>query len=132
LDVIANILLKNSTFIRSLNMHLYRSNINLKIDIPYSLLLPYRWYLTHDIKYIFDRFNNYHNRLKFTIEYENNHCLSFFDLLIKEEKRKLSLISFTRIPFRIVAYLSSRIIPQNRYNKYSCRSCSLFITSYVL
>jgi len=33
--------LKSSTFIRSLNMHLYRSNINLKIDIPYSLPLPY-------------------------------------------------------------------------------------------
>jgi len=39
LDVIANILLKISTFIRNLNMHLYRSNINLKIDIPYSLPL---------------------------------------------------------------------------------------------
>jgi len=34
-------LLKSSTFIKSLDMHLYRSNINLKIDIPYSLPLPY-------------------------------------------------------------------------------------------
>jgi len=41
LDVIVNMLLKSSMFIRSLNMHLYRSNINLKIDIPYSLPLPY-------------------------------------------------------------------------------------------
>jgi len=41
LDVIANMLLKSSTFVRSLQMHLYRSNINLKIDIPYSLPLPY-------------------------------------------------------------------------------------------
>jgi len=41
LGVIVNILLKSSTFIRSLNMHLYRSNINSKIDIPYSLPLPY-------------------------------------------------------------------------------------------
>jgi len=41
LDVIANMLFKSSTFIRSLNMHLYRNNINLKIDIPYSLPLPY-------------------------------------------------------------------------------------------
>jgi len=41
LDVIANMLLKSSTFIRSLQMHLYRSNINLKIDMPYSLPLPY-------------------------------------------------------------------------------------------
>jgi len=39
LDVTANMLLKSSAFIRSLNMHLYRSNINLKIDIPYSLPL---------------------------------------------------------------------------------------------
>jgi len=44
LDVIANILLKSSTFIRSLNMYLCRSNINLKIDIPYSLPLPYILY----------------------------------------------------------------------------------------
>jgi len=41
LDVIANMLLKSSTFIRSLNMYLYYSNINLKIDIPYSLPLSY-------------------------------------------------------------------------------------------
>jgi len=34
-------LLKSSTFIRSLQMDLYRSNINLKIDIPYSLPLLY-------------------------------------------------------------------------------------------
>jgi len=40
LDV-ANMLLKSSAFIRSLNMHLYQSNINLKIDIPCSLPLPY-------------------------------------------------------------------------------------------
>jgi len=41
LDVIANMLRESSTFIRSLHMHLYRSNINLKIDILYSLPLPY-------------------------------------------------------------------------------------------
>jgi len=40
LDVVGNMLLKSSTFIRSLKMHLYQSNINLKIDIPYSLPLP--------------------------------------------------------------------------------------------
>jgi len=34
-------LLKSSAFIRSLNMHLYQSNINLKNDVPYSLPLPY-------------------------------------------------------------------------------------------
>jgi len=33
LDVIANMLLKSSTKFRSLNMHLYQSNFNLKIDI---------------------------------------------------------------------------------------------------
>jgi len=30
-------------FIRSLNMHLYQSNINLKIDIPYSLYPIYTY-----------------------------------------------------------------------------------------
>jgi len=34
----------------------------------------------NDIKHIFNKFNNYHDRLKFTIEYEKNHCLSFLDL----------------------------------------------------
>jgi len=36
------LLLKSFTFIRSLHIHLYRNNINLKIDIPYSLPLPYK------------------------------------------------------------------------------------------
>jgi len=40
LHVIANMLFKNSAF-RNLNVHLYWSNINLKIDIPYLLPLPY-------------------------------------------------------------------------------------------
>jgi len=39
-----------------------------------------------DINDIFETFNNYHNRLKFTIEYESNHCLSFLDLLKVEKK----------------------------------------------
>jgi len=52
LDVIANMLLKNSAFIRSLNMHLYQSNINLKIDIPYSLSLPYLFKLSFFSSYL--------------------------------------------------------------------------------
>jgi len=44
LDVITNMLLKSSAFIGSLNMHLYQSNINLKINIPYSLPLFYKLY----------------------------------------------------------------------------------------
>jgi len=44
LDVIVNMLFKSFAF-RSLNMHLYRSNNNLKIDVPYSLPLPYTAYL---------------------------------------------------------------------------------------
>jgi len=46
LDVIANILLKSSAFIRNLNMHLYQSNINLKIDISYSLPLYNKYILS--------------------------------------------------------------------------------------
>jgi len=34
-------LLKRSAFIKSLSMHLYQSNINLKIDIPYLLYPNY-------------------------------------------------------------------------------------------
>jgi len=43
----------------------------------------------NDINYIFNKFNNYHNRLKFTIEYEKNRCLSFLDLSIKTEEMKI-------------------------------------------
>jgi len=42
-----------------------------------------------DISDIFETFNNYYNRLKFTIEYESNHCLSFLDLLLKVEKKEI-------------------------------------------
>jgi len=42
-----------------------------------------------DINDIFKKFNDYHNRLKFTIEYESNHCLSFLDLLLKVEKKEI-------------------------------------------
>jgi len=92
---------------QDLEVHIFNS---LNSSLPIYLSLDDILLATHenDIKYIFDKFNNYHNRLKFTIEYENNHCLSFLDQL-KQKKRKLSLIDFTRIPFRAVTYLSSRI-----------------------
>jgi len=41
LDVTANM---SSAFIRNLNIHLYQSNIKLKNDIPYSLVLRYKVY----------------------------------------------------------------------------------------
>jgi len=49
LDVIANMLLKSSAFIRSLNVLLYQNNINLKIDIPYLLPLPYLFDLSYKL-----------------------------------------------------------------------------------
>jgi len=34
-----------------------------------------------------DKFNNYHNKLKFTIEYERNHC-NFSDLSLTIKKKR--------------------------------------------
>jgi len=44
-----------------------------------------------DINDIFETFNNYHNRLKFTIEYESNH-LSFLNFLFKVQEKKEIII----------------------------------------
>jgi len=46
-----------------------------------------------DINDIFETFNNYYNRLKFTIEYEINH-LSFLDLLLKVQEKKEIIIDW--------------------------------------
>jgi len=40
-----------------------------------------------------DKFNNYHNKLKFTIEYERNHC-SFLDLSLTVKKKKEIIIEW--------------------------------------
>jgi len=94
---------------QDLEVHILNSlNLNLPIYYRYVddiLLAAHK----NDINHIFNKFNNYHNRLKFTIEYEKNYCLSFLDLSIKREKKKLSLIGFIGTPFRTVTYLSSRI-----------------------
>ena len=43
---------------------------------------------------ILNLFNDQHDRLKFTIEYEENHCLNFFDLsiIVRERTRARALI----------------------------------------
>jgi len=50
------------------------------------------------IDLIFKTFNNYHNRLKFTLERENNRFLSFLDLILSLIIQFI-LIGFTRRHF---------------------------------
>jgi len=119
---------------QDLEVHIWNSlNSSLSIYYRYvdDILLGAH---ENDIKYIFNKFNNYHNRLKFTIEYEKNHCLSFLDLSIKTEKKKIIIDWFHKNLFGPlpIFLLESPDVPQNRHNKYSCRSGNLFITPYVL
>jgi len=63
-----------------------------------------------DINDIFEMFNNYHNRLKFTIEYESNYCLSFLDLLLKVgEKNEIIIDWFHKNTFsgRYLSFFSN-------------------------
>jgi len=48
---------------------------------------------------IYHIFNNYHDRLKFTIEYENNHCLNFLDLSLSVIDNKIYIDWFYKKTF---------------------------------
>jgi len=39
------------------------------------------------VSQILDMFNNYHDRLKFTIKYEDNHCLNLLIIKIGRSKK---------------------------------------------
>jgi len=80
----------------------------LKLDLPLYirymddivLTIP-----TDKIDTIFNMFNSYHSRLQFTVEYEFNHCLSFFDLSLKRMDDKLIIDWFHKETF-LGKYLS--------------------------
>jgi len=85
-------------------------------SLNYSLPIYYRYVddillaaQENDIQHIFNKFNNYHDRLKFTIEYEVNHCLSFLDLLIKTEKKRIVIDWFHKDTFsgRYLSFFSN-------------------------
>ena len=60
---------------------------------------------------ILNSFNEQHDRLKFTIEYEEDHCLNFLDLsVINKDTIILNWIYIKRCS-RIGIYLSIRIMP---------------------
>jgi len=54
-------------------------------------------------------FNNYHDHLKFTIEYENNHCLNFLDLSLSIIDNKIYINWFHKKIFsgRYFSFYSS-------------------------
>jgi len=74
--IIADIVMQDleTNVLNSINIHLpfYYRYVD---DIVFA---------TQDTKvnYILETFNNYHQRIKFTVEKENNRCLSFLDLLL--------------------------------------------------
>jgi len=58
---------------------------------------------------ILDTFNSFHNRLQFTMEFENDRELSFLDLTIKVVNNKIHLDWFHKNTFsgRVLSYLSN-------------------------
>jgi len=64
---------------------------------------------TDKINMIFSKFNDYHDRLKFIIEYESNHCLNFLDLSLRRTKDELIIDWFHKETFsgRYLSFYSS-------------------------
>jgi len=64
---------------------------------------------TDKIDIILSKFNDYHDRLKFTIEYESNHCLSFLDLSLIRVNDELIIDWFHKETFsgRYLSFYSS-------------------------
>jgi len=64
---------------------------------------------TDKIDIILRKFNNYHDRLKFTIEYESSHFLSFLDLSLKRINDELFIDCFHKETFseRYLSFYSS-------------------------
>jgi len=54
---------------------------------------------TDKIDIILDKFNDYHDRLKFTLEYESNGCLNFLDLTLKRRNDELVIDWFHKETF---------------------------------
>jgi len=85
----------------------------LKIKLPFYYRYVDDILLTaprEDINDVVEMFNRYHNRLKFTIEYESNHCLSFLDLLLKVgDKNKIIIDWFHKSTFsgRYLSFFSN-------------------------
>jgi len=75
------------------------NKINLKLPFYYRYIDDIIMAAPSDnILQIYHIFNNYYDRLKFTIEYENNHCLNFLDLSLSVIDNKYILIDFIRKP----------------------------------
>jgi len=80
----------------------------LKLDLPLYIRYMDDIVLTvptDKIDTILNMFNSYHSRLQFTVEYEFNHCLSFFDLSLKRMDDKLIINEFHKETF-LGKYLS--------------------------
>jgi len=52
-----------------------------------------------EIHIILNKFNNYHHRLKFTLEIEVNRCLSFLDITLKIKNNRIIIDWFHKITF---------------------------------
>jgi len=76
-----------SPIIADIVMQDFETNVlnSINVQLPFY----YRYvddivFATQDtnVSYILETFNNYHQRIKFTMERENNRCLRFLDLLL--------------------------------------------------
>jgi len=85
------------------------NKINLKLPVYYRYIDDIMAALSNSISQLYHIFNNYHDRLKFTIEYENNHCLNFLDLSLSVIDNKIYIDWFHKKTFsgRYLSYYSS-------------------------
>lgn len=83
-----------------------------------------------NINEILRKFNNYHERLKFTIEYENNRCLSFLDLNLMVNDDTIIIDWYHKKTFsdRYLSYFSNHPMNQKLSTIYG-RQSDFTITS---
>jgi len=63
---------------------------------------------TDKIDIILSKFNDYHDRLKFTIEYESSHCLNFLNLSLKRINDELFIDWFHKETVRNFRWMAPR------------------------
>jgi len=92
---------------------LYNININLPFYYRYVDDIIMAAPIKH-ISNIHKVFNSFHKRLQFTIEHENNRCLSFLDLRLEVRDNKIKIDWFHKKTFsgRFLSYYSNHPICQ--------------------
>jgi len=88
------------------------NNINCHITFYYRYVDDIVMAVSPDITdLIFKTLNEYHDRIKFTIEYEESHFLSFLDLLLTIKDDTLFIDWFHKVLFGKISVLRLSVMP---------------------